>query len=48
MGKRAIVVGAGVIGLTTAIRLLEKGYQVKIIAETIWPHTLSSGNQKIT
>ncbi|KAJ6469204.1 D-amino-acid oxidase [Mycena vitilis] len=30
------VIGAGVIGLTTAIKLQEKGYQVTIVAE-IWP-----------
>ncbi|KAF8202078.1 hypothetical protein K438DRAFT_1581678 [Mycena galopus ATCC 62051] len=35
--KQIVVIGAGVIGLTTAIKLQEKGgYQVTIVAE-IWP-----------
>ena len=33
--KTAIVVGAGVIGLCTSVRLLENGYQVKCIAENV-------------
>lgn len=39
--KKAIVLGAGVIGLTSAISLLEDGWKVKIIAEKITPNTLS-------
>ncbi|KAJ7722839.1 D-aspartate oxidase [Mycena metata] len=34
--KQITVIGAGVIGLTTAIKLQEKGYEVTIVAE-IWP-----------
>lgn len=39
--KQAIVVGAGVIGLTTALRLLEAGWQVEIMARAFSPHTTS-------
>jgi D-amino-acid oxidase len=35
------VVGAGVIGLTTAIRLLERGRPVRIVARELPPHTTS-------
>jgi D-amino-acid oxidase len=34
-GKTAIVVGAGVNGLCTSVRLLESGYRVKCIAENV-------------
>ena len=30
MGKKVIIVGAGVGGLATAVRLLSRGYEVKI------------------
>ena len=35
------VVGAGVSGLSTGIRLLENGFDVKIMAEEISPNTVS-------
>ena len=35
------VIGAGVIGLTSAIRLLEQGHTVTLFARTIPPHTTS-------
>lgn len=38
---RAVVVGAGVIGLTTAIRLLERGFAVLVLARELTPHTTS-------
>lgn len=37
----AIVVGAGVIGLSTALRLLEDGWRVTVIAKTFSPSTTS-------
>lgn len=39
--KQLVVIGAGVIGLTTGIRLLERGYAVKIIARDLPPNTTS-------
>ncbi len=41
--RRAVVVGAGVIGLTSAISLLRDGWKVKIISDKISPNTLSDG-----
>ena len=39
--KKIAVVGAGVTGLTSAIRLLEEGHSVDIHARDITPHTTS-------
>ena len=39
--KKVAVVGAGVIGLSSAIRLLENGYKVEIHARDITPNTTS-------
>jgi D-amino-acid oxidase len=39
--RQAIVVGAGVSGLTSAVRLLEAGFDVRIIARQRTPHTTS-------
>ncbi len=36
---RVIVVGAGVVGLTTAIRLLERGFSVEVVADRRHPGT---------
>ncbi len=36
-----IVIGGGVVGLTTAYRLLEAGYMVTILARSLPPHTTS-------
>jgi glycine/D-amino acid oxidase-like deaminating enzyme len=33
MSKHVVVIGAGVIGLTTALLLQKKGYQVTIVAK---------------
>lgn len=38
---RAVVVGAGVIGLTSAVRLLEAGFDVRVLARDFPPHTTS-------
>lgn len=38
---RAVVVGAGVIGMTSAIRLLEAGFDVRIVAREMSPRTTS-------
>ncbi len=38
------VLGAGVIGLTTAILLQRLGYDVSIYAATAWPHTTSNAS----
>ena len=38
----AAVIGSGVIGLTSAIRLLEAGFNVKIIAKDLPPNTTSN------
>ena len=35
------IVGAGVSGLSTGIRLLEQGYNVKIISKEFSPNTVS-------
>lgn len=40
--RNIVVIGCGVIGLTTAIRLLERGYSVTIVARDIPPHTTSN------
>ncbi|HML93919.1 MAG TPA: FAD-dependent oxidoreductase [Thermodesulfobacteriota bacterium] len=40
--NKALVVGAGVIGLTSGIRLLEEGFQVRIIAASLPPETTSN------
>lgn len=37
-----VVVGAGVIGLTTAVRLLERGFDVTIVADRRQPETTSN------
>jgi len=39
--RKAIVVGCGVSGLSTAIRLLEAGFQVRIVTRERTPHTTS-------
>eukprot|EP01063_Lacrimia_lanifica_P009015 TRINITY_DN16062_c0_g1_i1.p1 TRINITY_DN16062_c0_g1~~TRINITY_DN16062_c0_g1_i1.p1 ORF type:complete len:330 (+),score=47.99 TRINITY_DN16062_c0_g1_i1:48-1037(+) len=36
-----VVVGAGVVGLTTGVRLLDAGYRVTIVAEEFTPNTTS-------
>lgn len=41
-GRRVIVVGCGVEGLSSGIRLLEAGYQVSIWARDVPPHTTSN------
>jgi len=40
--KKALVLGCGVIGLTSGIRLLEEGYEVEIVAANIPPDTTSN------
>jgi D-amino-acid oxidase len=40
--QRTIVVGAGVIGLTTAVRLAEAGHEVAVIARDLPPETTSA------
>jgi D-amino-acid oxidase len=41
---RIVVIGAGVIGLSSAIRLLQAGYEhVTVIAKHKTPHTTSDG-----
>ncbi len=39
--RRATVLGCGVLGLTTAVLLLERGWQVNIVARELPPHTTS-------
>lgn len=39
--RRAVVLGGGVMGLTTAALLLERGWQVTLIARELPPHTTS-------
>jgi len=39
--KSAVVLGAGVIGLTTGMRLIEAGWRVTIVAREETPHTTS-------
>ena len=39
--REAIVVGCGVSGLTTAVRLLETGFKVRIVTRERTPHTTS-------
>jgi len=38
-----LIIGAGVVGLTSAILLMEGGWSVKIVAEKISPHVTSNG-----
>lgn len=40
--RRAAVIGAGAIGLTTARRLLRNGYDVTVYADALPPHTTSN------
>ncbi len=42
MKKQILVLGCGVIGLTSGIRLLEEGYEVEIVAANIPPDTTSN------
>jgi len=42
MNKNALVLGCGVIGLTSGIRLLEEGYEVEIMASGTPPDTTSN------
>ena len=39
---KVLVVGAGVIGLSTALELLKQGYSVSLVAESFPPHTTSN------
>jgi glycine/D-amino acid oxidase-like deaminating enzyme len=41
---RALVVGAGAVGLSTAIELLESGFDVHVVAEKMSPDTTSDGS----
>src|SRR5215472_11225380 len=38
---RVLVIGAGVSGLTTALCLRQKGFQVTVVAEKLAPHVVS-------
>ena len=40
-GSRVTVVGAGIIGLTTALRLQEDGHRVRLVFRETTPHTVS-------
>ena len=40
--NKALVVGAGVVGLTSGIRLLEEGFTVRMIAASLPPDTTSN------
>lgn len=40
--KKVVIIGAGVIGLTTAHELLNQGYDVTIVAENLSPQTTSN------
>lgn len=42
MSERVVVVGAGVIGLTCAVRLLERGHDVAVVARDLPQETTSS------
>lgn len=42
MQTSVVVIGAGVMGLTTAVRLLEAGYAVRVIARELPPNTTSN------
>ena len=42
MGGRVIVVGAGVVGLTCAVRLAEAGHEAHVLARDLPPETTSS------
>ncbi|MFC4870197.1 1-hydroxycarotenoid 3,4-desaturase CrtD [Negadavirga shengliensis] len=37
MGKSAVIIGSGIAGLATAIRLANKGYQVKVLEANSYP-----------
>lgn len=39
--KQILILGSGVIGLTSAYRLLEAGYSVTLVAQSLSPHTTS-------
>ncbi|MEM9750404.1 MAG: FAD-dependent oxidoreductase, partial [Pseudomonadota bacterium] len=41
-GRRAVVLGAGVMGLTTAMLLVRQGYQVTVYGADLPPHTTSN------
>lgn len=41
-GETVAVLGAGVVGLTSAVRLLEAGYRVRVIAERLGTETVSA------
>lgn len=41
MDEPVVVVGAGIVGLTTAVALIEKGYQVVVTADRFSPETTS-------
>lgn len=40
-GRRVTVVGAGVSGLTCALRIAEAGHDVRVVTHTVSPHTTS-------
>jgi heterodisulfide reductase subunit A-like polyferredoxin len=40
---KAVVVGGGVSGLTCALRLLERGFDVRVVARERFPETVSIG-----
>ncbi len=40
--RRVIVVGAGVVGLTSAVRLLEAGHRVDVVARDLPLETTSA------
>ncbi len=42
MKREVTVIGAGVIGLSTGIRLLERGYPVRLVARELPPETTSN------
>lgn len=42
--KKAVVVGSGAVGLSMAIELLEAGWQVAVVGETLSPNTTSDGS----
>lgn len=42
--RRALVIGAGAVGLSQAILLLEAGWDVHVVADKMSPHTTSDGS----